>query len=92
MTSIALAIGAVIGLAAAKAPDTSLDTTPVAYYGANWNRSQVNIDQLAKMQMVSAAPRRNRCPEIPRLQTCDTHGAKCSGWPAVHQVVLCLLW
>jgi hypothetical protein len=32
------------GMTVAKAPDTSLDTTPVAYYGANWNRSQVNID------------------------------------------------
>lgn len=50
---ISVAAAAVVGLAAAKAPDTSLDTTPVAYYGANWNRSQVNIDQLAKMQMVS---------------------------------------
>ena len=41
-----------LALAAARAPDTSLETTPVAYYGANWNRSQVNIDVLAKMQMV----------------------------------------
>ena len=36
----------------AKAPDTSLDTVPVMYYGANWNRSQLNIDILARMQMV----------------------------------------
>ena len=47
------AVCSCFGLTVAKAPDTSLDTTPVAYYGANWNRSQVNIDQLAKMQMVS---------------------------------------
>ena len=36
----------------ASPPDTSLETLPVAYYGANWNRSQYNIDLLAKMQMV----------------------------------------
>ena len=51
--TIAVFSCSLLGLTAAKAPDTSLDTTPVAYYGANWNRSQVNIDQLAKMQMVS---------------------------------------
>ena len=39
-------------LVSGRAPDTSLATTPVAYYGANWNRSQVNIDVLARLQMV----------------------------------------
>ena len=34
-------------------PDTSLSTIPVAYYGANWNRTQTNIDGLAKFQMVT---------------------------------------
>merc|ERR1719454_2491318 len=33
-------------------PDVSLSTIPVAYYGANWNRTQKNIDVLARMQMV----------------------------------------
>ena len=33
-------------------PDTSLDTLPVVYYGANWNRTQQNIDVLARFQMV----------------------------------------
>ena len=33
-------------------PDVSLSTLPVAYYGANWNRTQQNIDVLAKFQMV----------------------------------------
>ena len=51
MKTVALALCAA-ALAAARAPDTSLETTPVAYYGANWNRSQLNIDILAKMQMV----------------------------------------
>lgn len=51
--AVATVVASFFGLVAAKAPDMSLDTTPVAYYGANWNRSQVNIDQLAKMQMVS---------------------------------------
>merc|ERR1712176_859374 len=34
------------------APDVSLATVPVAYYGANWNRTQENIDVLARMQMI----------------------------------------
>ena len=33
-------------------PDISLDTLPVVYYGANWNRTQQNIDVLARFQMV----------------------------------------
>ena len=33
-------------------PDISLDTLPVVYYGANWNRTQENIDVLARFQMV----------------------------------------
>lgn len=33
-------------------PDTSLATLPVAYYGANWHRSDDNIEMLSKMQIV----------------------------------------
>jgi hypothetical protein len=33
-------------------PDCSLATLPVAYYGANWNRSETNIEALARFQMV----------------------------------------
>jgi hypothetical protein len=33
-------------------PDTSLRTIPVAYYGANWNRSQVNLEMLSKQRIV----------------------------------------
>ena len=38
--------------AAVNPPDLSLATLPVAYYGANWNRTQHNIDVLARFQMV----------------------------------------
>jgi hypothetical protein len=38
--------------AAGAPPDTSLFTIPVVYYGANWNRSDANVDVLARMQMV----------------------------------------
>ena len=65
-------------MAAAKAPDTSLETTPVAYYGANWNRSQINIDVLAKMQMVVLMQEDGHC-----WATCCPHrfeaGSQC-GW------------
>ena len=65
-------------MTAAKAPDTSLETTPVAYYGANWNRSQINIDALAKMQMVVLMQEDGHCWE-----TCCPNrfeaGSQC-GW------------
>ena len=46
--------GGFIGAAAEEInpPDTSLDTLPVVYHGANWNRTQQNIDVLARFQMV----------------------------------------
>ena len=43
---------AALSLVAAEPPDKTLDTIPVLYYGANWNRSEVNIDVLARMQVV----------------------------------------
>lgn len=33
-------------------PDVSLSTFPVVYYGANWNRSQDNLEVLSRMSMV----------------------------------------
>merc|ERR1712166_119117 len=60
---VLVALGAVIALA--KAPDTSLNTIPVMYYGANWNRSQLNIDVLARMQMVVLMQEDGHC-----WQTC----------------------
>ena len=33
-------------------PDTNLATLPVVYYGANWNRTQENLDVLARFEMV----------------------------------------
>lgn len=52
-----LAAAAAVAIDAAAAtttnpPDTSLDTLPVAYYGANWDRSAVNIATLARFQLV----------------------------------------
>jgi hypothetical protein len=52
-----------LALTSASAPDTSLTTTPVLYYGANWNRSQVNIDVLAKMQIVVLMQEDGHCWE-----------------------------
>lgn len=40
------------GAAEVNPPDMSLSTLPVVYYGANWNRSQQNIDVLARFQIV----------------------------------------
>jgi hypothetical protein len=66
------------GLVSARAPDTSLATTPVAYYGANWNRSQVNVDALAKFQMAVLMQEDGHC-----WATCCPHrfdaGSQC-GW------------
>jgi hypothetical protein len=73
MRGLALCVAAM-----AKAPDTSLTTTPVMYYGANWNRTQLNIDVLAKMQMVVLMQEDGHC-----WQTCCPkrfdHGSQC-GW------------
>ena len=33
-------------------PDTSLSTFPVAYYGANWNRTDENMEALSKLSIV----------------------------------------
>jgi hypothetical protein len=49
---LALALAAGIASAMSTPPDTSLATLPVVYYGANWNRTQENIDVLARFQMV----------------------------------------
>lgn len=48
--AFALALGVVP--TAGAPPDTSLRTIPVAYYGANWNRSQANIEMLSKQRIV----------------------------------------
>ena len=42
-------------------PDTSLSTIPVAYYGANWNRTQANLDALAKFKMVTLMQEDGHC-------------------------------
>ena len=34
------------------APDVSLETFPLAYYGANWNRSAENLELLSRVQIV----------------------------------------
>lgn len=49
---LALALAAGLASAMSTPPDTSLATLPVVYYGANWNRTQENIDVLARFQMV----------------------------------------
>lgn len=45
---------AALAVAAApkNAPDTSLAHFPLAYYGANWNRSAENIELLSRLQVV----------------------------------------
>ena len=83
-------LGALLCLAAAGAaaeeinpPDTSLDTLPVVYYGANWNRTQQNIDVLARFQMVILmqvlCPLSSSCslrlsPRAPSLPRCSGSG------------------
>ena len=52
LRTLALALAAGIASAMSTPPDTSLATLPVVYYGANWNRTQENIDVLARFQMV----------------------------------------
>ena len=42
-------------------PDMSLATIPVAYYGANWARTQANIDALAKFDMVTLMQEDGHC-------------------------------
>lgn len=48
---IILAAARAVGLPSL-APDTSMRHLPVAYYGANWNRSDENIETLSKLQIV----------------------------------------
>ena len=40
------------GVVATNPPDVSLSTLPTVYYGANWNRSQINLDVLARFEIV----------------------------------------
>eukprot|EP00035_Acanthoeca_spectabilis_P009557 m.168907 g.168907 ORF g.168907 m.168907 type:complete len:247 (-) comp14761_c0_seq1:680-1420(-) len=42
-------------------PDTSLDTLPVAYYGAQWTRDDDNIDLLSRMQIVMLMQEEGPC-------------------------------
>jgi len=51
-TLAALAIALCADGAPVVSPDTSLATLPVAYYGANWNRTEENLEALSKLQIV----------------------------------------
>ena len=76
-------------------PDTSLDTLPVSYYGANWNRTQQNIDVLARFQMVILmqvlcsllellSP---RAPSLPRCSGSDRARLCAGGRPLLGDVL-----
>jgi hypothetical protein len=70
-----------LALTSAKAPDTSLDTIPLTYYGANWNRSQINVDAIAKMQMVVLMQEDGHCWETCCPNRFDS-GSQCGWTPA----------
>ena len=75
MAPLTLLFAAAVAAATATAtpvnpPDTSLSTIPVAYYGANWNRTQTNIDGLAKFQMVTLMQEDGHC-----WATCCPHAS-----------------